>query len=147
MDELERGGGQEPIAEEKKLIRELHEKWAHPSKADFCRALRLGRMRPHLVRWAKEEFQCGACKFRVRPKPRRMGSIPKSYRMNHAVGVGLIFIKEGNKVQVPYLNIADWGTHYSMFQRVPKGKKTPYNVWLAFCWSWLRAFGPPEILA
>eukprot|EP00959_Pyramimonas_sp_CCMP1952_P313433 6560312-Pyramimonas_sp.AAC.1 len=33
-----------------------------------------------------------------------------------------------------------------MFQRVPKGKKTPWNVWFAFCRCWLRVFGPPEFL-
>eukprot|EP00959_Pyramimonas_sp_CCMP1952_P308727 6461260-Pyramimonas_sp.AAC.1 len=34
-----------------------------------------------------------------------------------------------------------------MFQRVPKGKKTPHDVWLAFCRSWPRVPGLPEILA
>eukprot|EP00959_Pyramimonas_sp_CCMP1952_P265940 5560282-Pyramimonas_sp.AAC.1 len=66
--------------------------------------------------------------------------------MNHVVGIDLIFIWEGSKENIPYLNVTDWGTHYSMFQRVPKGKKAPWNVWLAFCRRWLRAFGPPEIL-
>eukprot|EP00959_Pyramimonas_sp_CCMP1952_P176049 3679053-Pyramimonas_sp.AAC.1 len=33
-----------------------------------------------------------------------------------------------------------------MLQKFPKGNKTPWNVWLAFCRSWPRVFGPPEIL-
>eukprot|EP00959_Pyramimonas_sp_CCMP1952_P021430 452010-Pyramimonas_sp.AAC.1 len=61
MDELQQTGRPEPGDEEKKLIQELHEKWARPSKTDCCRALRLGRVRPHLTRWAKEDFQCYAC--------------------------------------------------------------------------------------
>eukprot|EP00959_Pyramimonas_sp_CCMP1952_P187667 3924108-Pyramimonas_sp.AAC.1 len=82
---------------------------------DVRRALRLGRVRPHPARRAETKFECDVCEARARPKPRRVGAMPKSCRMSRVVGIDLIFIKEGGKGNAPDLNVANWGTRYSMF--------------------------------
>jgi len=72
--------------------------------------------------------------------------MPKSFRLNHVVGVDVVFLRQHNKPSVPFLNCVCWGTHYQMLQRIPTGKRKPHQVWRAFCRSWLRVFGVPEIL-
>ena len=44
------------------------------------------------------------------------------------------------------MNCVCWGTHYQMFQKIPTGKRKPHQVWRAFCRSWLRVFGVPEVM-
>ena len=99
-----------------------------------------------MVQWVRKNFSCDVCQARTRPKPRRISAIPKSFRLNHVVGVDLVFLRMPGKEKVPYLNATCWGSHYQMLQKVPKGKKKALNVWLAFCRSWLRVFGAPEII-
>ena len=137
----------EPTLGERALLQQAHEKWAHPRMRDFVRCLRLGRCKPHLVQWARKHFKCPACDSRVRPKPRRVSAIPKSFRLNHVVGIDLIFLPvPGKDRAAPYLTCACWGTHYQTIQKVPKGKKDRDAVWKAFVRSWRRFFGTPEII-
>ena len=91
----------DPTQEQKPDLNFAHDNSGHPSRADFARLLRRGNVDPKAARWVKKSFSCEICEANKRPAPRRPVAIPESYRVNHVVGIELIYAK--NLTGVPYL--------------------------------------------
>ena len=51
----------------------------HPTIGEFCCALRNGRYRRGVVRWAKRYFKCPECEARPMPRTRPAAVLPKCY--------------------------------------------------------------------
>ena len=131
--------------QEKRLIHKLHQNLGHPSRDDFCRALRMGRARSEVLEYVKKEYECQLCRQHVRPKPARPATIPRTYEPNKIVGVDVVFFPGvRSKEQVPVLNITDWGSCYQVLERLDG--MSSEQVWQAFLRSWCRVFGIPEVL-
>ena len=47
-------GDDVPNSEQQRLLRTIHINLGHPSKPDFCRALRHGKCRPGAIEWVKK---------------------------------------------------------------------------------------------
>ena len=93
-----------------------HDYSGHPSNADFVRLLRRGNCRPEIAAWVRKNFSCEACEANQLPKARRPSAVPRSYRVNHVVGIDLIFIpKQSGDGKAPWRIVACWG---SIFQQV-----------------------------
>ena len=89
-----------------------HDNSGHPSNADFARLLRRGNCRPEIAAWVRKNFSCEACEANQLPKARRPSAVPRSYRVNHVVGIDLIFIpKQNGDGKAPWLNVLCWGFH------------------------------------
>ena len=70
--------------------------------------------------------------------------MPKTYRVNHVVGIDLVIIKNLRGEEVPWINCVCWG---SSFQLVgPCENKSAEEVWAGFVRTWVRIFGMPEVL-
>lgn len=125
----------------------VHKAVGHPQRGEFVRFLRSARVRKELVRWAAKEFRCEICEAKAQPKAARPAAIPRSYQPNRVVGIDLFYITApgGGNQDAPVLNTLDWGTHYQMAEILTS--KQPEEVWEAFSRTWMRTFGPPEVLA
>ena len=124
-----------------------HDNSGHPGNADFARLLRRGNCRPEIPAWVRKNFSCEACEANQLPKARRPSAVPRSYRVNHVVGIDLIFIpKQSGDGKAPWLNVLCWG---SIFQQVMSvifsgdESKRPGNFWDCFIATWVRFFGMP----
>ena len=72
--------------------------------------------------------------------------MPRTYHFNRVVAVDLFFVDSKNG-QITILNILDHGTGFQVCEVASwDGHKDAENTWRAFERSWLRYFGPPEIL-
>ena len=142
----EQDGEYSPTGPEKNAILKVHKAVGHPQRGEFVRFLRAARVRKELVRWAAREFKCEICEAKAQPKAARPAAIPRSYQPNRVVGVDLFYITApgGGSQDVPVLNMLDWGTHYQMAEILES--KQPEEVWEAFSRTWMRTFGPPEVL-
>ena len=134
-----------PTEEEIKMLKRVHENLGHPSNRDFARTLRIAHGKPHLVRYAAKEFSCSTCASRPMPKPARPAVLPKSYQPGQVVGIDVMYLPALNKQEsFPALNIVDWGSGYSMVERLEE--MTADHVWRTFMRTWARIFGVPEVL-
>ena len=87
-------GDDVPNSEQQRLLRTIHINLGHPSKPDFCRALRHGKCRPGAIEWVKKHFRCPECETSKRAGIRRPATIARSYRFNHVVGADLVFLED-----------------------------------------------------
>ena len=71
-------------------------------------------------------------------------AIPKSYRVNHVVGIGLICVKNLTEVPVFWLNCICWGSDFQPVMRRGENQETGANNWK--CFVEIRFLGHPEIL-
>ena len=135
----------EPTAEEKRLIKKLHENMGHPAGKEMARSLRLANAKPHVVRYVATKFECDVCKARPKPKPARPAVLPKSYEPGKVVGVDVVFLSALDKRETfPALNMVDWGTGYQMVERLKNTESD--HAWRTFLRVWGRVFGVPEII-
>ena len=72
--------------QQRELLR-AHVNLVHPTIREFCRALRNGRCRRGVVRWAKRHFKCPECEARPMPRTRPAAALPKCYRFNEVCGI------------------------------------------------------------
>ena len=84
----------QPTPEQKRDLDFAHDNSGHPTTADFARLLRRGNVDPKVVRWVKKNYKCETCEAHKRPSSRRPVAVPKTYRVNHVVGLDLVYVKE-----------------------------------------------------
>ena len=73
-------------------------------------------------------------------------AIPKLYRVNHVVGIDLIYIKNLTGVPEIWLNCICWGSNFQLVMRLDDEiQKANANVWKCIVECWLRFLGHPEI--
>ena len=86
------------------------------------------------------------CEAKAHPKAARPATIPRSYQPNRVIGVDIFYVTApgGGSQTVPVLNIVDWGSNYQMVE--PLESKKPEEMWDAFCHTWTRTFGAPEVI-
>eukprot|EP00959_Pyramimonas_sp_CCMP1952_P063427 1325435-Pyramimonas_sp.AAC.1 len=72
---------------------------------------------------------CSECAGRARSRDRRRVALPRAFRFNHAVGVGLLYLPIQDKT-VPYLDIVDHGSNLQVCARVEKPRAP--CAWRAF---------------
>ena len=89
-----------PTEQQLRDLKIAHDNAGHPSNADFARLLRRGNARPdESVSRARP----------VRPtKARRPTAVPKTYSLNHVVGLDLVQIKNTTGVLEYWLNCVCW---------------------------------------
>ena len=135
----------EPTREEKRLVLKLHENMGHPAPREMARAMRIARVKPHILRYIVKKFSCAVCDSKPRPKPSRPAVLPRTYEPGRVVGVDVIWLGSLDRRQCfPALNIVDWGTGYSMVERLKNTEAT--HTWRTFMRTWGRTFGVPEII-
>ena len=89
-----------------------HDNCGHPLNTDFARMLRLGNARPEVWKWVKHNFTCPECQAEKRPHTRNPSAVPKTFRLNHVVGVDLVDVKNHEGVTQHWLNVICWGTSF-----------------------------------
>ncbi|CAE7437016.1 RE1 [Symbiodinium sp. CCMP2592] len=135
----------EPTAEEKRLVKKLHDNLGHPGARELARSLRLAHAKPHIVRHVAKKFVCPTCEARPKPRPARPAVLPKAYEAGKVVGVDVVFLPGLDPRQsFPALNIVDWGTNYQMVERLKNTESD--HAWRTFMRTWARVFGVPEII-
>ena len=73
--------------------------------------------------------------------------MPRTYRVNHVVGLDLIYVKNLKGEQELWLNCICWGSNFQLVQRLGnENQKSAENVWKTFVECWLRFMGHPKIL-
>ena len=131
--------------QDRRLVKRLHQNLGHPSKEDFCRALRMAKAREEVVRYVKEDFRCGVCDSKQLPKAARPSTIPRHFETGKVVGVDVVYFPGVEARQsTPVLNIIDWASCYQMLE--PIDTKSSQHVWTKFWQSWARTFGVPEVI-
>ncbi|CAE7818610.1 RE1 [Symbiodinium sp. CCMP2592] len=124
-----------PTDEEVRMLKRVHENLGHPSNRDFARTLRIAHCKPHLVRFAAKEFSCSTCASKPMPKPARPAVLPKSYQPGQVIGIDVMYLPALNKQEsFPALNIVDWGSGYSMVERLKE--MSADHVWRTFMRTW-----------
>ncbi|CAE7544937.1 Top3a, partial [Symbiodinium necroappetens] len=135
----------EPTREEKRLVLKLHENMGHPAPREMARAMRIARVKPHILRYIVKKFSCAVCDSKPKPKPSRPAVLPRTYEPGRVVGVDVIWLGSLDRRQCfPALNIVDWGTGYSMVERLKNTEAT--HTWRTFMRTWGRTFGVPEMI-
>eukprot|EP00959_Pyramimonas_sp_CCMP1952_P119195 2491925-Pyramimonas_sp.AAC.1 len=59
----------------------------HPESRKFCRVLRAGGVKRHLVRWARDKVRCSECEEKRRAGSHRRVALPRTFRFNHIIGI------------------------------------------------------------
>ena len=135
----------EPTREEKRLVLKLHENMGHPAPREMARAMRIARVKPHILRYIVKKFSCAVCESKPKPRPSRPAVLPRTYEPGRVVGVDVIWLGSLDRRQCfPALNMVDWGTGYSMVERLKNTEAT--HTWRTFMRTWGRTFGVPEII-
>ena len=138
-------GDVDPTAEEKRLVKKLHENMGHPRPLDMARSLRLAHAKPHIIKYVAKKFSCATCEAKPRPKPARPAILPKSYEPGKVVGVDVVFLPGLDPRQsFPALSMVDWGTNYQMVERLRSTEAD--HTWRTFMRTWARVFGVPDII-
>ena len=105
----------EPSPDQLRDLKIAHDNSGHPNNQDFARLLRRGNARPEVARWVRKHFKCAECEAHQRPKARRPAAVPKTYRVNHVVGLDLVEVSNPFGQTKYWLNCVCWG---SAFQQV-----------------------------
>ena len=101
----------ELTAQQKALVKRMHDNMGHPDKLTFLRTARWARASPAVQKYIKEKFECEACQSRPLPKPSRPATVVRGYRPGVIVGVDVLFLPDVDPRQLkPVLNIVDWGS-------------------------------------
>ncbi|CAE7735919.1 unnamed protein product [Symbiodinium sp. CCMP2592] len=136
---------------QKRLVHKVHVNVGHPPKARFLRMMKAAGTLPHVMHYIKNDYECDQCSIRQRPDHRHRARCPRNYEFNRMLSIDVFYIKFGI-YQVPILNMTDTGTCYQVLQRLPiatgghGGTPTSDATWRAFLATWIRFFGPPEVL-
>ena len=149
----EAGTGQTLRATEsqRRMVHKVHVNVGHPPKQRFLRMMRAAGALPHVLKYIKDEYACDQCSIKQRPDNRHRARCPRSYEFNRILSIDVFYVKFGS-YQVPILNMVDAGTCYQILQRLPilsgsyGGTPTSEATWRAFLGTWVRFFGPPEVL-
>jgi len=95
----------------------------------------------------RDEFRCAECAAHSRPRSRRRAAVPRTYQFNKILGADTFKITM-NGVVYNYLNLVCHGTNFQLVVPVgPEGRDhSALEVWKAYKRSWVKYFGPPEML-
>ena len=136
---------------QKRLVKKVHENTGHPDKARMLRAFRAAGALPQVLRYIRDEFECEDCDLKHGPDNRCRAQFPRTFAVNKILSIDFLYVTfQGH--QIPILNMVDVGASYQVAVRVemPGGGRggTPSSAatWKAFCQSWLRYFGAPQML-
>ena len=77
----------QPEAEQPIDLKLAHDSSGRPNNRDFARLLRRGNAKPEVARWVLKFLKCDECEAHKIPYDRRPAAAPKSYRVNHVVGI------------------------------------------------------------
>ena len=133
-------------AEDRVKLRRMHVNMGHPSKPNFLRFLRAGRVRPEILKWVAQEFSCSTCQSAAMPKAPRPSVVPRCYAPGVAVGLDVFFVPdEQNHRSLPVLNLVDLGTNYQMVEVLEN--KEPMHIWRTMWRTWARTFGLPQFIS
>ena len=95
-------------------LRIAHDNNGHHAHADCARLLRRCNARPAVAQWVCHTFKCEACEANKQPRARRPAAVPKAYRVNHAVGMGLVDVQYIRGERANWLNAIDWGSSFQL---------------------------------
>ena len=72
--------------------------------------------------------------------------MPRTYHFNRLLAADLFYL-EVEGVLLPVLNLLDHGSGFQVCELVShRGTRTAKETWAAFERSWVRYFGPPEVI-
>ncbi|CAE8689974.1 unnamed protein product, partial [Polarella glacialis] len=133
--------------EEKAAVMRCHVNCGPPPARELCRLLKAAGSRPEVINYVANEFSCDGCGYTKRMSARLPSATPRCYDFNVLVGVDIVEVSGVNETDKwPLLNCTCWGRLYSVFFPTDRRKQTGGIVWMAFCRSWLRVFGPMTML-
>ena len=121
-----------------------HVNLEHPTMGEFCRALRNGRCRRGVVRWAKRYFKGPECEARPMPRTRPAAALPKCYRFNQVCGIDTMEVRNPLDRENP-IRISDvigHGTRYHQGAR--KQDMTAIETFSTLRQFWLKHYGSLE---
>jgi hypothetical protein len=134
-------------ATEKREVMRLHINSGHSNQKEMIRVIWAAGSRPEVLKYVAEQFQCEGCLERKRPASRLPMATPRCFDFNVVVGLDLLEVAgvtENDTVNV--LNTTCWGTTYGTFYPTEGNRKTAAATWMTFTLSWLRVFGPPQLM-
>ena len=121
-----------------------HVNLVHPAIGEFCRALRNGRCRRRVVRWAKRYFTCPECEARPMPRTRPAAPFPKCYRFNQVCGIDTREVRNPldreNPIRVSH--VICHGTRYH--QEARRQDMTATETFSTLRQFWLKHYHPPQ---
>ena len=132
-------------AQQRQLLR-AHVNLGHPAIGEFCRALRSGRCRRGVARWAKRYFKCPECEARPMPRTRPAAALPKCYRFNQVCGIDTMEVRNPldreNPIRISH--IICHGTRYHQGAR--RQDMTATETFSTLRQFWLKHYDAMEVL-
>ena len=131
-------------AQQGQLLR-AHVNLEHPTIGEFSRALRNGRCRWRVVRWAKRYFKCPECEARPMPRTRPAATLPKCYRFNQVCGIDTMEVRNRwieNPIQISH--VICHGTRYHQGAR--RQDMTVTETFSTLRQFWLKHNDAKEVL-
>ena len=95
-----------PSPDQQRQLLRAHVNLGDPTIGEFCRALRSGRCKRGVVRWAKRYLKCPECESLPMPRTRPAASLPKCYRFNQVCGIDTLEVRKPLDRENPIPNIA-----------------------------------------
>ena len=131
-------------AQQRQLLR-AHVNLGHPAIGEFCRALRNGRCRQGVVRWAKRHFKCPECEARPMPRTRPAAALPKCYRFNQVCGINTMEVRNPLDRENPtrISHVICLGTRHHQGAR--RQDMTSTETFSTFRQFWLKHFDAMEV--
>ena len=131
--------------EMRREIYRVHRNLGHPTLRTFTRALKHAGVKPEVLTWVKNHFQCPICERKQQPSLHRPGKLQRHMGFNEVVGVDLIFYTAEGVADYILLNILCWGTDDLQIVEVIDAKRA-HAVLQGFLRAWVSHYGPPGLV-
>ena len=132
-------------ANQKRVIKNIHNNCGHPSKEEFLRALRLSCARLEVLGYVLREFKCPTRAAKGHPpKPRLPAALPRTFRINETLCVALFEVESPDGTKIIFYNMVCCGTLYQLCIPVPD--KTAATIAKCVTVRWIQYFGPPMVI-
>eukprot|EP00971_Amphidinium_carterae_P348057 6490297-Amphidinium_carterae.1 len=134
-----------PSESERTAIKQAHDNSGHPQLRRFLRMLRQGGARKEVLKWVSNSFSCDQCLRAGRPQALTPVHVPGTHRFNCVIAADTFDMKnEVTDKNEHWLHIMCLGTSFQVAERLQN--KEAMEVWRAYCVSWRRYFGEPDVL-
>ena len=132
-------------ADVRKILRDLHVQFGHPTNTTMMRILRRLHARPDVIR-AAQFLGCDSCGDSInrrRPKPTKL---PSKYVFNHHLQLDTFYAKDVRNVLYSFLNILDEATGFQVVTALGQATGPPATrvVLQHFLASWSSWAGLPQ---